>query len=157
MRFAVAGGRRSYRHQVVPHGGFTDPEYASVGRTEEDLRAQGEDFAAVVVPYSQLDRAVIDGRPEGFCKLLADRSSRSLLGVHVMGEQALEIVHLVAAGMASGMTVEQLAGLEIAYPTFAAVVGLAARRLAAELTGETRTASWPELENIQPAEWEIED
>ena len=49
---------------------------------------------------------MIDGRTEGMCKLIANRDDGALLGVHVVGEQALEIVHIVAAGMASGMTVD---------------------------------------------------
>ncbi|MFN2164931.1 MAG: hypothetical protein ACK2U9_01565, partial [Anaerolineae bacterium] len=64
---------------------------------------------------------------------------------HVVGEQALEIVHMVAAGMASGMTVDQLAALEIAYPTYAAVLGLAARRIAAELGRMTVDPEWRAL------------
>jgi pyruvate/2-oxoglutarate dehydrogenase complex dihydrolipoamide dehydrogenase (E3) component len=110
-----------------------------------------------VIRYSQLDRAVIDGHPEGFCKLIADRRDHTLLGAHVMGEQALEIVHLVAAGMAAGMTVDQLAALEIAYPTYTAAVGLAARKLSEDLAGAAPRRDWRELGRGPLAEWEIEN
>ena len=70
------GAERGYRHAIVPHGGFTDPEYASVGLTEVQARASvgDADCAVAVVPYADLDRGVIDGRPEGSCKLVVSRS-----------------------------------------------------------------------------------
>ncbi|MBK6709498.1 MAG: hypothetical protein IPG51_04030 [Chloroflexi bacterium] len=84
-----------------PHGGFTDPEYGSVGLTEAEALAQGG-CAIAAVPYSDPDRAVIDGRAEGFCKLIVNRESGQIVGAHVVGEQAVEVVQIVAAGMASG-------------------------------------------------------
>lgn len=155
---AVLGPTRMAIHAIVPHGGFTDPEYASVGLTETAARA-GYDIAVAEVAYADLDRPVIDGRTEGLCKLIADRASGTLLGAHVVGEQALEIVHMVAAGMASGMTVMQMAHLEIAYPTYTAVLGLAARRLLTEL-GHDAGAQWRMLGaplTRALAEWERKD
>jgi dihydrolipoamide dehydrogenase len=143
-------GRKEY--QVVPHGGFTNPEYASVGLTEEQARKE-RDVVVAVVPYADLDRAVIDGRTEGFCKLLVDRETHRLVGAHVVGEQALEIVHVAAAGMAADMWVGQLAELQIAYPTFTAILGLAARRIVAELGVMPLAPEWLAL-GRQPGEWE---
>ena len=132
---AALGTGRGYRHAIVPHGGFTDPEYAGVGLTERQARDEvGEaDCAVAVVPYADLDRGVIDGRPEGSCKLVVSRSSRLILGAHIVGEQAVEVVQLAAAAMRAGMPVEQLADLELAYPTFTTIVGLAARRIVRDL------------------------
>ena len=149
---AVLGGQGRKEYQIVPHGGFTDPEYASVGPTEEQARQQS-DVAVAVVPYADLDRAVIDGRTEGFCKLIVDRKTHRLVAAHVVGEQALEIVHVAAAGMAAGMWVEQLAELQIAYPTFTAILGLAARRIVAELGVMPLSQEWLAL-GRRPAEWE---
>ena len=151
---ALLGDQRAYEHTIVPHGGFTDPEYAGVGMTEEAARKLG-DPAVAVVPYGDMDRAVIDGHSDGFCKLIVDRATRRLLGAHVVGEQAVEIVHVVAAGMAAGMTVEQLAALEIAYPTFTAVLGLAARQIVRELGLTPLAPQWPTLGPV--AEWERTD
>ncbi len=67
------------------------------------------------------------------CKFLVSRSTRRVLGAHIVGEQAVEIVQVVATAMRAGMRVEQLADLELAYPTFTAIVGLAARRIVREL------------------------
>lgn len=153
---AVLGTGEHYKHHIVPHGGFTDPEYGSVGLTEAQASAE-HDYAAAVVPYSDMDRAVIDGRTEGFCKLIISRETHRMLGVHVVGEQALEIVHLVAAGMAADMWVEQLSELEIAYPTYTAILGLAARQLVRQLGVMPLAPQWRALGKPHAAEWERRD
>ena len=110
-----------------------------------------------VVPYADMDRAVIDGLPVGFCKLIVDRATERVIGAHVVGEQAVEVVQMVAAGMAGGLTVDQLADLEFAYPTFAAIVGLAARQLQRELGNVPVAQEWRELKQLRGAEWERKD
>jgi dihydrolipoamide dehydrogenase len=150
---AVLGPERREKHTIVPHGSFTDPEYASVGLTEALAMAK-EDVVSAVVPFADLDRAVIDGRTPGLCKLIVSRETHRVLGAHVVGEDALEIVHLVAAGMTADMWVEQLAELQIAYPTFTAAVGLAARRAVEMLGVRPLAREWRELERPYVAEWE---
>jgi pyruvate/2-oxoglutarate dehydrogenase complex dihydrolipoamide dehydrogenase (E3) component len=153
---AVLGEERDYRRAIVPHGGFTDPEYASVGLTERRAREEigDEDCAVAVVPYSDLDRGVIDGHPNGSCKLIISRSTRRILGAHIVGEQAVEVVQLVATAMGGDMRVEQLANLELAYPTFTAIVGLAARKLARELGLVPVSLRWRARERPGSTEWE---
>jgi len=150
---ALLGADRPDENQLVPHGGFTDPEYGGVGLTEAQARQRSE-IAVATVPYSDMDRAVIDGRSTGFCKLIVDRESRHLLGAHVVGEQAVEVVNIVAAAMAGGARVEQVAELEFAYPTFAAILGLAARQLARELSAVPVRPEWHALARLRMAEWE---
>lgn len=150
---AVMGAGQPQKHLIVPHGGFTDPEYASVGLTEAQARLKF-DIISTTVRYRDIDRAVIDGYPEGFCKLIVSQENHRLLGAHVAGEQALEIVHLVAAGMASDMWVEQLAELEIAYPTYTAIVGLAARRIVEELGVMPLAPEWRAMRKSHSSEWE---
>jgi pyruvate/2-oxoglutarate dehydrogenase complex dihydrolipoamide dehydrogenase (E3) component len=154
---AVLGGEHGYRHTIVPHGGFTDPEYASVGLTENRVRSEGLDYAAAVVPYAELDRGVVDGHTEGVCKLLVDRASRRILGAHIVGEQAVEVVQIVATAMRAGMPVEQLADVEFAYPTFTAIVGIAARRALRELGLVAVSPRWGIPERTLGAEWEHSD
>ena len=149
---ALLNGTSRKEYQIVPHGGFTHPEYASVGPTEEQAR-KSRDVAVAVASYADLDRAVIDGRTEGFCKLIVNRETHCLVAAHVVGEQALEIVHVVAAGMAAGMRVEQLAELQIAYPTFTAILGLTARRIVVELGVTPLAPEWRALGKA-PGEWE---
>jgi Pyridine nucleotide-disulphide oxidoreductase, dimerisation domain len=74
--------------------------------------------------------AFIDGPPGGSCKLIVPRATRCDPGAHIVGEQAREVVQLAATAMRAGMRVEQLADLEFTYPTFTAVVGMIARRIA---------------------------
>ena len=150
---AVLGLGPRYRHAIVPHGGFTDPEYGSVGMTEKQAQAAGLDYVTGVVPYIHLDRAVIDGRTEGACKLVVGRETHRILGAHIVGEQALESIQLAAAGMASDMWVEQLAELELAYPTYTAVLGLAARQVVRKLGVMALSAQWLEL-GLGHGEWE---
>ncbi len=129
---AVQGPHLRLSHEIVPNGSFTDPEYASVGLTEREARERYE-CAVAVVQYDNLLRPVADGHPEGFCKLIVDARQRYILGAHVLGEYSVEIIQMVAACMAGGMRVEQVAELQLAYPTFTEAVGMAARRLVREL------------------------
>jgi len=158
---AVAAGEgddlREYCAQIVPHGGFTDPEYGSVGLTEKAAREAGHDVVIALASYVNMDRAVIDGNTEGFCKLVVSRLSHQILGGHVVGEQAVEIVQLIAAAMSAESSVESLASLELSYPTYVAIVGLAARR-AVHYLGLMKLA--PEFREMGPhyaAEWERRD
>lgn len=153
---AVLNTNQSFLHQIVPHGGFTDPEYGSVGQTEAQAHANGE-YVAAVATYQDMDRAVIDGYTDGFCKLIVDPKTHLILGAHVVGEQALEIVHLVAASMAANMQIGTLANLEIAYPTYTAVVGLAARKITRKLQGAPLAAQWRVLSRLPLPEWERRD
>ena len=129
---AVLGPHRRFTHEIVPSGSFTDPEYASVGLTEEQARERYE-CAVAVVRYDNLLRPVADGHPDGFCKLIADARQRYILGAHVLGEYSVEVIQMVAACMAGGIRIEQVAELQLAYPTFTEAVGLAARKLVREL------------------------
>jgi len=155
----IADGKsdRPAQSRLVPHGGFTDPEYGGVGMTEAQAREGGRDVVVAHVPYADLDRAVIDGYTEGFCKLIVQRDSHLILGAHVVGEQAVEVVQLIATGMAAGMKVEQLADVELAYPTYAAIVGLAARELIRKLGFITISQEWLALNPIRGVEWERKD
>jgi pyruvate/2-oxoglutarate dehydrogenase complex dihydrolipoamide dehydrogenase (E3) component len=148
---ALGSPDRTLRHTIVAHGGFTDPEYGSVGLTEE---AAGDDSAIGRVAYADLDRAVIDRRIEGFCKLVVDRSSRRIVGAHVVGEQAVEVVQIAAAAMAAEMPVERLAEVEFAYPTFTSIVGLAARQVVHGLRLGSEAAAWEAMGRPRQAEWE---
>jgi pyruvate/2-oxoglutarate dehydrogenase complex dihydrolipoamide dehydrogenase (E3) component len=151
---ALSGGERPDRNQHIPHGGFTDPEYGGVGLTEAQAREKGIDCAIAVVPYADMDRAVIDGVTEGFCKLIVDRATRQIVGAHVVGEQAVEVIQIVTTAMVAGMPIEQVADIEFAYPTFAAVIGLAARQLARDLKVVHIAPTWRALIRERIAEWE---
>ncbi len=129
---AVLGNKRTSRRQIVSVGSFTDPEYASVGLREHEI-PEGQDYVSAVIYLSDFVRAVIDARTAGFCKLLADVDSRQILGAHIVGERAVETANLIAASMTNKVRVEQLAEVELGYPTYVAIVGLTARELGRKL------------------------
>jgi pyruvate/2-oxoglutarate dehydrogenase complex dihydrolipoamide dehydrogenase (E3) component len=143
-------------NRLIPHGGFTDPEYGSVGLTEAQAWAV-HPITVATVPFVDLDRAVIDGYTNGFCKLIVHSESRLIVGAHIVGEQAVEIVQLIATAMAAEMPIEQLANLELAYPTYAAVVGLAAREIVRALGIVPISLEWRSLNPVRGAEWERKD
>jgi pyruvate/2-oxoglutarate dehydrogenase complex dihydrolipoamide dehydrogenase (E3) component len=124
---AVRGPSRQMAYEAVPTGSFTDPEYGSVGLTE-DQAARDHDTAVGIARYDDLVRPVADGHPDGFCKLIADRRTHAILGTHVLGEYSAETVQVVATAMAAGMSVEQLAEMQFAFPTFTEAVSMAAQK-----------------------------
>lgn len=138
---ALTDSKRTSGHAIVPHGSFTDPEYGSVGLTEAEAKSRIGDVVVATVPYHDIDRAVIDGRPEGFVKMIVERSTRRIVGAHVVGQQSVEIVQVAAAAMQANATVDHLAHLEFAYPTFTSVIGLAARKIMSSL-GVAGGAEW---------------
>ena len=150
---AVLGVGLPQKHSLVPHGGFTDPEYGSVGLTEARAREQFP-VEVAVVPYADIDRAVIDDHTTGYCKLIVNSETHRIVGAHVVGEQALEIVQIVAAGMAADIWVEQLADMEISYPTYTGIVGLAARQIVNKLGVRPLSPQWHALRRPYAAEWE---
>jgi len=141
---AVLGPRRRLVHEIVPTGSFTDPEYASVGLTEEQARAK-YDCAVAVARYEDLLRPVADGQPEGFCKLIVETERRQIVGAHVLGEYSAEVIQMVAACMAAGMRVEEVAELQFAFPTFTEGVSRAAQMLVRELGVRAMPQLWSSL------------
>jgi pyruvate/2-oxoglutarate dehydrogenase complex dihydrolipoamide dehydrogenase (E3) component len=129
---AALGRTDALPAEVSPLGSFTDPEYASVGMTEASA-SKTHDIVIAIQPFESVPRAIIDGRPVGFCKLIADRRLHSILGCHIVGERAVELAQVAAIAMASGMTVEQLALVPFSFPTYANALGRAAVNAARQL------------------------
>lgn len=107
---------RDYR--VVPRVTFCDPEVASVGLTELAAAEAGHEVRTATVPLSENERSLIDGRPEGLVKLVADARTGELLGGHIVGEEAGAMIHEVVAAMAGKLTPATVGGAIHAYPTF---------------------------------------
>ena len=87
---------------VLPNGIYTIPEVSMVGETEESLKKQGVDYVVGRADYRSNARGRIIGDLDGFLKLLFRRSDMKLLGVHIIGEQATEIVHIGLMAMLTG-------------------------------------------------------
>ena len=124
---AVLGVNRRSMTSLMPAGGFTDPDYGGVGSTVAEARQRDPHCIVVTVPFTDLDRAVIDDRTRGFLTLIVDRRRDLVLGAHAVGEHAIEIVQSVATAMAAGADTATLAAVRFAYPTYGAIIGLAAR------------------------------
>lgn len=123
---AVLGATRTTPHHLLPEGGFTDPDYAGVGHTEERARQRDPEGRSVTVPYAAVERPIIDDREPGFLKLVTDRHQELILGAHAVGENAVEVVQAVASAMAAGTDLATLARVKFAYPTYSAIIGHAA-------------------------------
>lgn len=123
---AVNGPRVRNAPHVVPQGSFTDPEYASVGLTEDEART-GHEVHCTVLEYSACTRPIIDGQTFGFCKMVVDVHTAELLGCHIVGDRAVDIVQVMTVAMSAGMRrVDDIARLPVSFPTYAEIVVQAA-------------------------------
>jgi len=129
---AVRGASMTLGNQVSPIGSFTDPEYAQVGLTEAKAR-ETHDIVTAVVSFDSTTRTIIDGQTDGFCKLIADRATHKILGCHVVGERAVEIIQVAAIAIAAGMRVDDLAQVPLSFPTYTGILGLVAASAARQL------------------------
>ena len=129
---AVQGPTITTGDPVSPIGSFTDPEYAQVGLTEAKARER-HDVVTAVIRFDSTTRTIIDGRKVGFCKLIVDRTTRIMLGCHVVGERAVEITQVAAIAMAAKMRVDDLARIPLSFPTYAAILARVAASAAHEL------------------------
>jgi pyruvate/2-oxoglutarate dehydrogenase complex dihydrolipoamide dehydrogenase (E3) component len=136
---AIIGRADALPAEVSPLGSFTDPEYASIGLSEATAR-ETHDVVVGTEGFDSMPRPIIDGRPTGFCKLIADRGSHTILGCHIVGERAVELAQLAALAVASAMTVEQLALVPFSFPTYANALGRAAIRAARQLDARSAVA-----------------
>jgi NAD(P) transhydrogenase len=106
VRHALGLEIRAGISHLLPNGIYTIPEVSMVGETEESLKKQGVDYVVGRAKYQNNARGRIIGDEDGFLKLLFRREDMKLLGVHIMGEQATEIVHVGLMAMMAGCTAD---------------------------------------------------
>jgi NAD(P) transhydrogenase len=106
VRHALGREVRTGISHLLPNGIYTIPEVSMVGETEESLKKQGVDYVVGRAEYQNNARGRIIGDEDGFLKLLFRREDMKLLGVHIMGEQATEIVHVGLMAMLTGCTAD---------------------------------------------------
>ena len=123
---AIAGKWSHVDYDLVPAVVFTHPEIAAVGRTEEQLVAAGIAFRKGVFPFRANGRARTLGETTGKVKLLADQASDRVLGIHIIGPAAGDLIGEAAAAMAFGATAEDIARVCHAHPTLPEAVKEAA-------------------------------
>jgi pyruvate/2-oxoglutarate dehydrogenase complex dihydrolipoamide dehydrogenase (E3) component len=133
---AVHGAQLPVTDHLIPAGSFTDPEYASVGLTEKKARETHTVITAMSY-YRASVRAMIDGHSTGFCKLVVDQDTAEILGCHVVGEQATDVVQVASIALAAGMRrVDDLARAAVSFPTYAEILIATAVRAANKLNLE---------------------
>ena len=113
----ACGGSRTVDYRSVPNVIFTRPEVASVGLTEAQARQQGADVKVAQFPFSANPRAQILGQTDGIVKLVCDAGSGVVLGVHLMGPHATDLIAEGALAVQLGATADDLAWTTHAHPT----------------------------------------
>lgn len=113
---ALFAARRRVDYAAVPRVCFTDPEVARVGLTVSDARARWRDPAIASFDYAELDRAVTDGRTQGFVTLIGDSSGR-LVGATIAAAGAGESIAELVAWVATGSKIDRVSRAVHAYPT----------------------------------------
>ena len=113
--------------RLFPYSIYSIPEVAMVGKTESELTDEGVIYEVGKASYRESVRSIVMGdEGDGFLKLLFEIETRKLLGVHIVGEGAAEMVHLGQAVIAHGGTIDYLAESVIGHPTFAQCYAAAA-------------------------------
>jgi NAD(P) transhydrogenase len=102
---------------LLPTGIYTIPEVAMVGASEEELETQGIDYVVGRAWYANSARGEIIGDAAGFLKICFRRDNMALLGVHIMGEQATELIHIGLIGMLTGSTGDLFSHACFNFPT----------------------------------------
>ncbi len=122
----IAGQAGHVNYDVIPSVVYTSPEVASVGKTEEELKKAGIEYKSGKFPFSANGRARASLHTDGFVKVLADKKSDRVLGVHIVGFGAGEMIHEAAVLMEFGGSSEDLARTCHAHPTMSESVKEAA-------------------------------
>ena len=117
MSHAFRPGFKTEPSPLLPAGIYTIPEAAMVGTSEEDLKAQGVDYVVGRARYAESARGEIIGDSTGFLKLIFRRADMTLLGVHIIGEQATELIHIGLMGMLTGCTSDLFSQACFNFPT----------------------------------------
>mgnify|MGYP003392696385 CR=1 FL=1 len=126
----IAGQAGHVNYDVIPGVVYTTPEVASVGKTEEELKEAGIAYNAGKFPFTANGRSKVNQTTEGFVKVLADAKTDRVLGVHIVGREAGEMIHEAAVLMEFGGSAEDLARTCHAHPTRSEAVKEAAFNVA---------------------------
>jgi dihydrolipoamide dehydrogenase len=127
----IAGLASEVNYDAIPSVIYTSPEVASVGKTEEELKKLGADYRSAVYPFAGTGRARCLGQTDGFVKILAHRRSGRVMGVHIIGPRASELIAECVSAIGLHASVKDLSHIIHAHPTLSEAV----HESAAMLTG----------------------
>ena len=122
----IAGQSGHVNYDVIPGVIYTSPEVASIGKTEEQLKESNKKYKVGKFPFLANSRAKAIDEPEGFVKILADDKTDKILGVHMIGPHAGEMIAEIGIAMEFGASSEDIARTCHAHPTFSEAVKEAA-------------------------------
>ena len=121
-------------YAVVPWTTFCEPEVARCGLTEAEAREKHGDVDVFTLPQADVDRAIAEGETRGFTKVITSRWRGKILGVHLVGANAGEVIHEYVLAMQQGISLRKLSEMIHVYPTFSSSVWRVARKWFSEST-----------------------
>jgi mercuric reductase len=131
---AFKGARRRVDHDVIPRAIFTDPPIGVVGLTEAEVRARHLPAVTATTPLQYVPRAGAIHRPEGVVKMIASTIDERILGVHMIGESAPEVIHEAAMAMHFRATIDDFIELIHVYPTMSEALKMGAQAFRKDVT-----------------------
>lgn len=115
----ICGRDVSIDYSIIPEVIFTDPEIGVCGLTEEKAKERGIDVISGKFPYSALGRAYAEKKTEGFFKMVAEKSTERIIGMHIIGKGATELVSFATLAIANGLKIKDIEKILYCHPTFA--------------------------------------
>lgn len=122
----IAGQKTMINYDVIPNVIYTHPEVASVGRTEEEVKADGEPYRIGTFPFVASGRALAANDTDGLVKIIAHEKTDRVLGAHIVGPSAADLIQQVAIAMEFGSSAEDLGLMVFGHPTLSESVHEAA-------------------------------
>jgi dihydrolipoamide dehydrogenase len=122
----IAGKQAQMNYDCIPSVIYTHPEIAAVGKTEQELKADGVEYKIGVFPFAASGRALAANDSEGMVKLIAHAETDRILGCHIVGPSAADLVQQVVIAMEFGSSAEDLALTVFSHPALSEAVHEAA-------------------------------
>jgi dihydrolipoamide dehydrogenase len=122
----IAGQKTQMNYDIIPNVIYTHPEVASVGKTEEQIKASGEPYNIGTFPFAASGRAMAANETQGLVKIIAHAETDRILGCHIVGPSAADLVQQVAIAMEFGSSAEDLGMMVFGHPTLSETIHEAA-------------------------------
>ena len=113
----IIGNRNDFSYDLVPGCIFTNPEIGCVGLTQEQCKEQGLNISVGKFPFAALGKAMAINETDGFCKIIADADTDQVLGVHIVGPHATDLIAEAVPAMQLEITAKELGKAIHAHPT----------------------------------------
>ena len=122
----IAGHKAQLNYDVIPSVIYTHPEIAWVGKTEAELKADGEKYNVGMFPFAANGRAMASNDTDGFVKIIADAETDRILGAHIIGPNAGDLCQQIVVAMEFGSSAEDIGMMVFSHPTISEAVHEAA-------------------------------